>query len=199
MTERTNDATDDPGARADGAQEDRVQEDRADEASGDTLVIKKYANRRLYDTDSSRYVTLDTLAQMVRGGREFVVQDARTGGDITRSVLTQIIVEEEARGDSLLPIGFLRQLIALYGNGMSGGFPDYLDASMSSFRANSERMREAVEGAIAANPFAELARRNMEFFTGALTKPAVPENRDAEVQSLKRELTALRAQVDRMR
>ena len=165
----------------------------------DALVIKKYANRRLYDTGSSRYVTLETLAAMVRDGRDFVVQDARTGEDITRSVLTQIIVEEEGRGDSLLPIGFLRQLIAMYGDGAGGGFPDYLEASMQSFRANGERMREAMEGALAANPFAELARRNMEFFMGALAKPAVPENRDAEVQSLKRELAALRAQVDRMR
>ena len=167
------------------------------EATG-ALVIKKYANRRLYDTDSSRYVTLDTLAQMVRQGRDFVVQDARSGDDITRSVLTQIIVEEEARGDSLLPIGFLRQLIGMYGQGTGGGFPDYLEASMASFRANGERMREAMEGALAANPFTELARRNMEFFTGALAKPT-HENRDAEVQSLKRELAALRAQVDRMR
>lgn len=167
-------------------------------SGGEVLIIKKYANRRLYDTDSSRYVTLETLAQMVRDGRDFVVHDAKSGEDITRSVLTQIIVEEEARGGDLLPLDFLRQLIALYGNGGNGGFPDYLDASMASFRANGERMRDAMEGAMSANPFAELARRNMEFFTGALAKPA-HENRDAEVQSLKRELAALRAQVDRMR
>ena len=165
----------------------------------DIVVIKKYANRRLYDTDASTYVTLEHLAAMVRSGRDFAVQDARSGEDITRSVLTQIIVEEESRGDSLLPVSFLRQLIGLYGNGMQSVLPDYLEASMASFRANGDRFREAMEGAMSANPFAEIARRNMELFGAALPKPQSPATGDAEVESLKRELAALRAQVDRMR
>lgn len=168
-------------------------------ATAEPIVVKKYANRRLYDTNASTYITLDHLAAMVRAGQDFVVQDARSGDDITRSVLTQIIVEEENRGDSLLPISFLRQLISLYGNGMQSVLPDYLEASMTSFRANGERFREAMEGAMAANPFAELARRNLELFTGGLPKPPSAPSRDAEVESLKRELAALRGQVERMR
>lgn len=163
---------------------------------GDPIVIKKYANRRLYDTDASSYITLDHLAQKVRSGQDFVVHDARTGEDITRGVLTQIIVEEESRGDSLLPIAFLRQLITLYGDKMQGAFPSYLDASMDSFRANGERLREAMENALVANPFAEMARRNMDLFAAVLPRPA--PNRDEEVAALKRELAALRKQVDRL-
>lgn len=169
----------------------------ADQASeGDRIVIKKYANRRLYDTRASSYITLDHLAAMVRSGQEFVVQDARSGEDITRSVLTQIIVDEESRGDSLLPINFLRQLIAMHGDKMQGVLPSYLDASMDSFRANSERLRETMESALVANPFAEIARRNMELFAAVMPKPV--SNRDAEVEALKRELAALRKQVDRL-
>ena len=181
---------------------DEPQPDRDAEATPELIIIKKYANRRLYDTDASTYVTLEHLAAMVRAGRDFTVQDAKTGDDITRGVLTQIIAEEESRGDSLLPIGFLRQLIGLYGRDMQGVLPDYLEASMASFRANNERLREAMEGAMAVNPFAEIARRNMELFTAALTRPVAPPppaSQDAEVQALKRELAALRAQVERMR
>jgi len=168
----------------------------AETVDGDRIVIKKYANRRLYDTRASSYITLDHLAAMVRSGQEFVVRDARSGEDITRSVLTQIIVEEESRGDSLLPISFLRQLIAMYGDKMQGALPSYLDASMDSFRANGERLREAMESALVANPFAEMARRNMELFAAVMPQ-SVP-NRDAEVEALKRELAALRKQVERL-
>ena len=160
------------------------------------IIVKKYANRRLYDTCASSYVTLDHLAQKVRSGQEFVVHDARSGEDITRGVLTQIIVEEENRGGSLLPISFLRQLITMYGDKMQGALPSYLDASMDSFRANGERLREAMESALVVNPFAEMARRNMELFAAVLPKPV--QNRDAEVEALKRELAALRKQVDRL-
>src|SRR6185312_1488774 len=100
------------------------------------VIIKKYANRRLYNTQTSSYVTLDHLAAMVKEGTEFEVQDARTGEDITRSVLTQIIFEEEAKGQNLLPIKFLRQLIRFYGDSLQAFVPGYLDMSMESFTKN---------------------------------------------------------------
>ena len=121
-------------------------------ASGDEPVtIKKYANRRLYNTAASSYVTLDNLAQMVKEGVDFVVYDAKTGDDITRSVLTQIIVEEEAKGDSLLPIGFLRQLIGYYGDSLGGVVPRYLELSMESFARNREQMRDQIEASMGAS------------------------------------------------
>src|SRR5690349_14229169 len=95
---------------------------------GEKVTIKKYANRRLYDTDSSSYITLDKLAAMIREGRDFEVVDAKSGEDITHQVLTQIIVEEEARGTTMLPVNFLRQLIGLYGGQMQGAVPSYLEA-----------------------------------------------------------------------
>ena len=106
------------------------------------VTIKKYANRRLYTTATSSYVTLDHLCQMVKDGVDFVVYDAKTGEDITRQVLTQIIVEEEAKGQSLLPISFMRKLIRFYGDNMQWIVPGYLDYSMQSFSRNQERMRE---------------------------------------------------------
>ena len=114
-------------------------------ASNDSpVVIKKYANRRLYNTQTSSYVTLDHLAQMVKEGTEFEVHDARTGEDITRSVLTQIIFEEEAKGQNLLPIRFLRQLIRFYGDSLQAFVPGYLDMSMESFTKNQEAMRNRI-------------------------------------------------------
>jgi polyhydroxyalkanoate synthesis repressor PhaR len=106
------------------------------------VTIKKYANRRLYNTATSSYVTLDTLCQMVKDGVDFVVFDAKTGEDITRQVLTQIIVEEEGKGQNLLPISFMRKLISFYGDNMQWALPSYLDHSMQSFSRNQERMRE---------------------------------------------------------
>src|SRR5579859_6002928 len=106
------------------------------------VVVKKYANRRLYNTESSSYITLDNLAEMVRQGRDFVVYDAKTSEDITRSVLTQIIVEEEGKaGQNLLPIGFLRQLIGFYGDNMQWLVPKYLEHSMQSLSKNQEQLR----------------------------------------------------------
>jgi polyhydroxyalkanoate synthesis repressor PhaR len=105
------------------------------------VVVKKYANRRLYNTESSSYITLDTLAEMVRVGRDFVVYDAKSGDDITRSVLTQIIVEEESKGRALLPTGFLRQLIGFYGDSMQGLVPKYLEEAMTNFARQQEKMR----------------------------------------------------------
>lgn len=132
------------------------------------VVIKKYANRRLYNTAQSTYVTLEHLAQMVRDGEDFVVNDAKSGEDITRSVLTQIIFEEEAKGQNMLPINFLRQLIRLYGDTLQGFVPGYLDASMNTFTSNQEKMREQVRAAFDANPaianFEAMARSNMEWF-----------------------------------
>ena len=110
------------------------------------IVIKKYANRRLYNTAKSSYVTLDDLSKMVRAGQDFAVYDAKTGVDITRSVLTQIIFEEEAKGHSMLPTNFLRQIISLYGDTLQGVVPSYLEASMETFSQNQDRMRQAFGG-----------------------------------------------------
>src|SRR3954467_1708654 len=141
--------------------------------SGQTPVrIKKYANRRLYNTATSSYVTLDYLAQMVRNGTDFTVEDAKTGEDITRSVLTQIIVEEESKGQNMLPINFLRQLISLYGDNLQFLVPRYLEQSMESFAKNQEGMRsymkESFGGLLPLDRFEEMAKQNMVFFEQAM-------------------------------
>ncbi|MEH3036855.1 MAG: polyhydroxyalkanoate synthesis repressor PhaR [Sphingomonas adhaesiva] len=186
------------------------------QASGDgAVVIKKYANRRLYNTESSSYITLEHLAAMTREGREFRVVDAKTDEDITHNVLTQIIMEEESRGQTMLPVGFLRQLIALYGDSMQAMVPGYLDASMNSFRDNQAQFKNAVEGAFAGSPFAELAKHNMAMFEaaaaafktaapGAGAAPAAPPaataggSKDSEIAALKAELARLRDKVDKL-
>jgi polyhydroxyalkanoate synthesis repressor PhaR len=137
------------------------------------ITIKKYANRRLYNTATSSYVTLDHLAQMVKDGADFVVYDAKTGEDITRSVLTQIIVEEEGKGgQNLLPISFLRQIIGFYGDSLGGLVPRYLEYSMSSFSRNEQQMRQymqnALDGLFPFNPFEEMGKQNMAFFESAM-------------------------------
>jgi polyhydroxyalkanoate synthesis repressor PhaR len=121
-----------------------------------TVVIKKYANRRLYDTETSSYITLDLLSQMTREGRDFVVVDAKTGEDITHNVLTQIIMEEEQRGENMLPVSFLRQLISLYGNSMQSLVPQYLEASMDAFRKNQLQFEEQGGASQATSEVAEL-------------------------------------------
>ncbi|WP_066727253.1 polyhydroxyalkanoate synthesis repressor PhaR [Sphingomonas pituitosa] len=131
------------------------------------VIIKKYANRRLYNTETSSYITLEHLAAMTREGRDFKVVDAKTEEDITHNVLTQIIMEEESRGQTMLPVNFLRQLIALYGDSMQAMVPGYLEASMDSFRRNQEQFKSAVEGAFANSPFAEIAKRNIAMFEAA--------------------------------
>ena len=163
------------------------------------VTIKKYANRRLYDTESSTYITLDRLAQMVREGREFEVVDAKSGEDITRQVLTQIIVDEEARGATMLPINFLKQLIGLYGNSMQNFVPSYLEAAMDAFQRNQSAVKDAFSG----NVFADLAKRNMAMFedasrafSGTKGKPEKPS--DSEVDELKAALAELQAKVDRL-
>jgi polyhydroxyalkanoate synthesis repressor PhaR len=163
------------------------------------VTIKKYANRRLYDTESSTYITLDRLAQMVREGREFEVVDAKSGEDITRQVLTQIIVDEESRGSTMLPINFLKQLIGLYGNSMQNFVPQYLEAAMEAFQRN----QSAAKDAFGANMFADLARRNMAMFEDAAQafsgKPkAEGKPASSDVEQLKAELAALQAKVDRL-
>lgn len=168
------------------------------------VMIKKYANRRLYNTESSSYVTLEHLAAMTRAGRDFKVVDARTDEDITRGVLAQIIMEEEGRGQTMLPVGFLRQLISMYGDSVGAMVPGYLEASMDSFRRNQEQFRSAVEGAWAGSPFAELAKRNMAMLEAAATafKPpaakSAPSAKDEEIAALKEELAHLREKVDRL-
>ena len=163
------------------------------------VTIKKYANRRLYDTESSTYITLDRLAQMVREGREFEVVDAKSGEDITRQVLTQIIVDEEARGATMLPLNFLKQLIGLYGNSMQNFVPQYLEAAMDAFQRNQSTVRDS----FGTNMFADLAKRNMAMFedasrafSGKSKSGGKPTN--SEVDELKAELAALQAKVDRL-
>ncbi|MGB0682709.1 MAG: polyhydroxyalkanoate synthesis repressor PhaR [Magnetovibrionaceae bacterium] len=136
------------------------------------VTIKKYANRRLYNTATSSYVTLDHLAQMVKDGTDFVVFDAKSGDDITRQVLTHIIVEEEAKGQNLLPISFLRHLISFYGDSLQGVVPNYLEQSMQAFAKNQEQMREYVQDAYRGlNPFGQLEemnRQNVAMFERAM-------------------------------
>jgi polyhydroxyalkanoate synthesis repressor PhaR len=173
------------------------------------VVIKKYANRRLYNTETSSYITLEHLAEMTREGRDFQVFDARTGEDITRAVLTQIVMEGEAGGQTMLPISFLRQIIALYGDSMQGMVPHYLEASMAAFAENQAKFRDA-----AMKPFEQLARQNLAMFQAATEMmtggigasrprekpPETPAEKPAasadEVQALKDQLAALQARID---
>jgi len=158
---------------------------------GDSIVtIKKYANRRLYNTATSSYVTLDHLCQMVKDDVDFVVYDAKTGEDITRAVLTQIIVEEENKGQNLLPISFLRQLIGFYGDNLQMVVPRYLETAMSTFADNQERMRtymqEAFGGLFPFTKFEDMTKTNLAMFEQAMKmftpplgsdgKPASPTN-----------------------
>jgi polyhydroxyalkanoate synthesis repressor PhaR len=170
----------------------------ASPSAGEPVVIKKYANRRLYDTESSAYITLERLAEMVRQKREFKVVDAKTGEDITRPVLTQIIMDEESRGTNMLPVNFLRQLISLYGDSMQSFVPQYLEASMETLQRNQAQFRDAMSGALAANPLAELTRRNMEMFTAATSGLAPGREKDAGPADTKSELAELRAQLAAM-
>ena len=135
------------------------------------VIIKKYANRRLYNTDTSTYVTLEDLAEMVRAERDFVVYDAKTGEDLTHTVLTQIIVEQESRGTNLLPIGFLRQLIRFYGDGMQKLVPSYLEFSLDSLTKQQEQYRRRFADAFGTAAFdavQEQVRKNFEAFEKAL-------------------------------
>jgi len=180
------------------------------------VTIKKYANRRLYNTETSSYITLEHLAAMTRAGRDFKVVDAKTDEDITHGVLTQIIMDEESRGQTMLPVSFLRQLISMYGDSMGAMVPGYLEASMNSFRRNQDQFKSAVEGAFAGSPFADIAKRNLEMFeaaasafTPAAGTPAAAASPGAaasgpettggdDVAALKAELSRLQEKIDRL-
>lgn len=197
--------------------------DTADNAA--RTVIKKYANRRLYNTRSSSYVTLEHLSDMVKAGTDFVVYDAKTNEDITRSVLTQIIFEQEGRsGQNLLPVAFLRQLIRFYGDSLQAFVPGYLELSLDSFSRQQERLREQFGGAFVSpmggGVFDEQIRQNMALFdqtmkmfspfsfTAAATaasapdKPAepapAPARSDGELAELKAQLAAMQAQIAKL-
>jgi polyhydroxyalkanoate synthesis repressor PhaR len=138
---------------------------------GRPVVVKKYANRRLYNTATSSYVTLDDLARMIKDGGDFVANDAKTGEDITRSVLTQIIVEQEQKGQNLLPISFLRQLISLYGDSMQFLVPGYLEQAMLAFAQNQEQMRRSLQATFGIFPFGhfeEMGKQNIALIDRAL-------------------------------
>ena len=178
-------------------------------AGSGTVVIKKYANRRLYNTETSSYITLDHLALMTREGRDFKVIDAKSEEDITHNILTQIIMEEENRGQTMLPVSFLRQLISLYGDSMQAMVPQYLEASMEAFRRNQAQFRTAMEGAFSGGPIAAIAKRNMEMFEAATKafKPgapgeaptaAEPAGEGDDVAALKAQLFDLQAKIDKL-
>lgn len=187
------------------------------------ITIKKYANRRLYNTQTSNYITLDFLAEMTRSDIDFVVVDAKTGEDITHNVLTQIIVDEESSGQNMLPVNFLRQLISMYGNSMQSLMPSYLEASMDNFRKNQKQFQEAVEGALNKNPLGKMAVKNQKQFQEAIEKAlrsspfaAVVEKalnmgnsnqeeeeepvseKDLEILELKKQLTEIQSKIDKM-
>lgn len=171
------------------------------------VVIKKYANRRLYNTDSSSYITLEHLAAMTREGRDFQVFDAKSGDDITRAVLTQIVMEEEGGAQTMLPIPFLRQLIAMYGNSMQSMVPHYLEASMDAFAKNQAQFREAMTETFTAVPFAgalkpfeAIAKQNMAMFQAAagMLTGRTSKAGDDELAALKTQMAALQAQLDRL-
>ena len=179
------------------------------------VVIKKYANRRLYNTATSTYVTLDDLAVMVKAGTDFVVYDAKTGDDITRSVLTQIIFEEESKGTTLLPINFLRQLIRFYGDSMQAIVPGFLEFSLGNLGKDQEKFRAQILEAWGADPFKAVqdhAKRNMAMFNDAMRvfnpfaaamgqteeKPSPapqPPGKD-DLQALKDQLSAMQQKLD---
>jgi polyhydroxyalkanoate synthesis repressor PhaR len=193
----------------------------SEEQKGDgPVIIKKYANRRLYNTQTSSYVTLDHLSQMVKDGTEFEVHDARTGEDITRSVLTQIIFEEEGKGQNLLPIKFLRQLIRFYGDSLQAFVPGYLDLSMDSFAKNQEAMKNRVAEAFGGGSSAleAMTRQNIAMFERAMkmfvpfagqgggheseapkgTNGAGAPKPSEEINELKSEIEAMRRQLSEL-
>ncbi|MEM7426992.1 MAG: polyhydroxyalkanoate synthesis repressor PhaR [Pseudomonadota bacterium] len=195
---------------------------RAQNSDG-VIVIKKYANRRLYNTSASTYVTLDDLAQMVKDGAEFVVKDAKSGEDITRTVLTQIIFEEENKGENLLPINFLRQLITFYGDSMQAVVPSYLEYSIESLSREQEKFQKQIADAFGTTAFPgmeEQVRQNMAIFQQTMQmfnpfapqsgnqpsaeQPSAAEPKQAseggndELKGLQEQLKAMQAQIDKL-
>jgi polyhydroxyalkanoate synthesis repressor PhaR len=180
---------------------------RAASKNGDgPIIIKKYANRRLYNTQSSKYITLDFLADLTRKEIDFQVLDAKTNEDITHGVLTQIIMEEENSGQQMLPVGFLKQLISMYGDSMQGMVPQFLESSMENFRKNQKQVQDAIETAITSGPFGHIAKQNIEFMRSA--REALMPNlsnltgkkpeKEESLDDLKRQMAALQAKIDRL-
>lgn len=195
-------------------------------AKDEPVIIKKYANRRLYNTGTSTYVTLEDLAEMVKRGEEFTVQDAKTGEDITHPVLTQIIFELENKdGQNMLPVSFLRQLISFYGDQMQMIVPSFLEQSMTAFAKEQERFREQMKSTLGQSPmdmmkmpstmkaFEEQTRRNVEMFqnamrmftpfpaasgaaTGSEAKEEKPSGKDKDLQELKEQIAAMQKKLD---
>ncbi|HEY8288110.1 MAG TPA: polyhydroxyalkanoate synthesis repressor PhaR [Acetobacteraceae bacterium] len=199
---------------------DPVQAESESRASAvPPVVVKKYANRRLYNTESSSYITLDNLAEMIRQGRDFVVYDAKTGDDITRGVLTQIIVEEEGKGQNLLPTKFLRQLIGFYGGSMQGLVPKYLEHALAAFAQQQDQVRATMQKTMGnLFPFGnmeEVSRQNMammerafSLFTpfyrpgeaGAPNQPSSgPPAAGVPPEVSPQEIAAMRAEIERLR
>ena len=188
--------------------------------SEEPVVIKKYANRRLYNTGTSTYVTLEDLAGMVKNGEDFIVYDAKTGEDITRSVLTQIIFEQENKGgQNLLPIAFLRQLIRFYGDSMQMVVPKYLEQSIDTLTREQEKFRQQMAQAFGGSPFGALedqVRRNMEMFERAFAMftpfgrregqgaadsdkgPSQAAGGSEEIHDLKRQMEEMQKRLDRL-
>lgn len=180
-------------------------------------VIKKYANRRLYHTGTSTYVTLEDLATMVRQGEDFIVFDAKSGDDITRSVLTQIIFEQENKeGQNLLPVTFLRQLIRFYGDSLQSLVPSYLEFSMNNLSQEQQKLRDQMSQAFGPSAFQameEQVQKNMSFFTDAMRmfapfapRPGAATDADGDEKSggandldaLKRQMAEMQEKLDRL-
>ena len=183
--------------------------------AGDAIIIKKYANRRLYNTATSSYITLEDLARMVRENVEFQVLDAKSGDDITHQILTQIIMDEEANGgQQMLPVSFLRQLIGMYGNSMQALMPSYLEASMANFRENQAKIRDAFDKGMSATPFAAIHETNMammraaaDVFMPGLAKPkerpaapaaAPAADTQGEIAKLREQMAAMQKKLDEL-
>lgn len=178
---------------------------RADD--GSAIVIKKYANRRLYNTGTSSYITLEDIAAMVREETDFQVVDAKTGEDITHQILTQIILDQEnsGKGAQMLPVSFLRDLIGMYGNSMQSMIPGYLEASMASFRKNRTELAEAWSKGLSANPFAKMAETNIAMMRAAAeafmpgSKAAAPTPaKDNDLSSLREQMAEMQKKLDQL-
>jgi polyhydroxyalkanoate synthesis repressor PhaR len=174
--------------------------------ANEPIIIKKYANRRLYNTRSSSYITLEDLSRMTREGIDFQVLDAKTGNDITHQILTQIIMEEESHGEQMLPISFLRQLISMYGNSMQQLMPHYLEATMDNFRANQLKLQETWKASMGPDALAKMAETNMAMFKAAASAfipkaeaPASPAPKPAsDIDALREQMAAMQRKLDEL-
>ncbi|MEM1196930.1 MAG: polyhydroxyalkanoate synthesis repressor PhaR [Pseudomonadota bacterium] len=184
----------------------------AADAAASPVIVKKYANRRLYNTRSSSYITLEDLAGMVRENIDFQVLDAKSGDDITHSILTQIIMDEEANGGQMLPVSFLRQLIGMYGNSMQSFMPSYLEASMDNFRQNQANIREAFEKGMTAGPLSAIHETNIAMMRAAAqtfipgtkrrsaesSAPSEAATSQSEIALLKEQMAAMQKKLDEL-